>query len=51
MKVLEDNVGDGQSLLCQKAILAPVPYKSWPNDMIRMVGENYRTMTFNFYYQ
>jgi hypothetical protein len=51
MKVVEDNVGDGQALVCQKAVLAPTPYKSWPEDMIRMVGANYRVITFNFYYQ
>jgi hypothetical protein len=50
MKVLEDNVGEGQAMVCQKAVLAPVPYRSWPEDMIRLVGADYRVMTFTFNY-
>jgi TonB family protein len=50
MKILENNAGDALALICQKAVLASVPYKRWPNDMIRMVGANYREMTFTFNY-
>jgi hypothetical protein len=50
MKVLENSAGDALALICQKAVLASVPYKPWPEDMIRMVGANYREMTFTFNY-
>jgi TonB C terminal len=50
MKVVKDSVGNGQSLICEKAVLASVPYPSWPKDMIRMVGQNYRVCTFTFNY-
>jgi hypothetical protein len=45
MKVLEDSIGNDQALLCQNAILSGSPYPSWPKDMIRMVGANYRVIT------
>jgi hypothetical protein len=50
MRVVKDSVGNGQSLICEKAVLASVPYPPWPTDMIRMVGQNYRVCTFTFTY-
>jgi hypothetical protein len=50
MKVLENTVGEVLSLICQKAILDPAPYARWPSDMRQMVGEDFREMTFTFFY-
>jgi hypothetical protein len=38
------------SLLCRMAIEHPAPYEPWPNDMRHKIGENYRELTFTFYY-
>jgi hypothetical protein len=38
------------SLLCRMAIEHPAPYDPWPNDMRHKIGENYRELTFTFYY-
>lgn len=46
----EETVGELQSLFCQRAILEPAPYAPWPSDMRRMIGDNYREVTFTFYY-
>lgn len=49
--VLKNTVGDDQSLVCQKAVLAGVPYGPWPTRMHHLVGSNYRVVTFTFYYK
>ena len=38
------------SLLCRMAIEHPAPYEPWPTDMRHKIGENYRELTFTFYY-
>ena len=38
------------SLLCRMAIEHPAPYEPWPSDMRHKIGENYRELTFTFYY-
>jgi hypothetical protein len=50
LRVNESDVGDLLALLCQRAILDPAPYKPWPADMRRMIGANFRDVTFTFYY-
>ncbi len=50
MKVNENNVGELLCLLCQRAVLDPAPYARWPSDMRRLIGEDYREVTFTFYY-
>ena len=50
MNVVQNTVGDLLGYVCQKAITDPAPYAPWPSDMRRMVGENYREITFTFYY-
>ena len=50
MKVLEDGVGDEQAAVCQRAVLSVAPFPRWPEDMKRMVGENYRAITYTFNY-
>lgn len=50
MAVLQNTVGDLLGYVCQKAITDPAPFKPWPEDMRRIVGANYREITFTFYY-
>jgi hypothetical protein len=50
MEVLENNVGELLSYVCQKAVTDPSPYAPWPSDMQRMVGKNFREIVFTFYY-
>ena len=50
LKVLDNNVGELLGYVCQQAIAEPAPFAPWPSDMRRMVGENFREITFTFYY-
>ena len=50
MKVLENTVTEMLSLLCQKGVLDPAPFDKWPPEMRLMVGEDFRRITFTFYY-
>jgi hypothetical protein len=50
MKILGNTVGDVLGYVCQKAVTDPAPFAPWPGDMRRMIGENYREITFTFYY-
>ena len=47
---LKNTVGGMLGYVCQKAVTDPAPFAAWPSDMRRMVGENYREITFTFYY-
>jgi hypothetical protein len=48
--VLQNTVGDLLGYVCQQAVTDPAPFEAWPSDMRRMVGENFREITFTFYY-
>jgi hypothetical protein len=50
MRVSDNEVGEMLALLCQRAVLDPAPFPKWPSDMWRMIGRNYREVTFTFYY-
>ena len=50
MEVMENTVGDLLGYVCQKAVMDPAPFAEWPWDMRAMVGQNYREITFTFYY-
>jgi outer membrane biosynthesis protein TonB len=50
MKVLDNTVGDVLGYVCQKAVTDPAPFSPWPTEMRRLIGENYREITFTFYY-
>jgi len=50
MKMSDNDVGELLGLLCERAVLDPAPYAPWPSDMRRLVGHNYREVTFTFYY-
>ena len=50
MSVLETTVSGLLAAMCQRAVLDPAPYGVWPSDMHRMIGANFRDVTFTFYY-
>ncbi len=50
MQTTDNNVGELLGYLCQEAIEEAAPFAKWPPDMIRMIGANYREITFTFYY-
>lgn len=49
MNVSENSAGEILGLLCQRAILDPQPFPTWPADMRRLLG-NTRSIQFTFYY-
>jgi hypothetical protein len=36
--------------VCENAINDPAPFAKWSDEMRRLVGQNYREITFTFYY-
>jgi hypothetical protein len=50
MKTQQSSVGTLLATLCEDAINDPSPFAPWPEDMRRMIGANYRDITFTFYY-
>jgi hypothetical protein len=50
MQTLENTVGELLGYLCQESIEEAAPFAKWPPDMVRMIGANYREITFTFYY-
>ena len=50
MVVVQNTVGDLLGYVCQKAVMDPAPFAQWPSDMRAMVGQDYRDITFTFYY-
>ncbi len=50
LTVLQNTVGDVLGYVCQKAITDPAPFKPWPEEIHRLIGANYREITYTFYY-
>ena len=50
METAENTVGELLGYLCHEAIEEAAPFAKWPPDMVRMIGANYREITFTFYY-
>jgi hypothetical protein len=50
MKVVESDVGDIYTLICQLSITKPAPYERWPAEMRRVNNGDYRSVRFTFYY-
>jgi outer membrane biosynthesis protein TonB len=48
--IADNNVGDLLGYVCQEAIAQAAPFGKWPPDMRRMIGANFREITFTFYY-
>ena len=38
------------TLLCRMAIEHPAPYDPWPSELRHKIAENYRELTFTFFY-
>jgi hypothetical protein len=50
IQTLDNSVGDLLGYVCQESIQEASPFAKWPEDMRRMIGANYRDITFTFYY-
>jgi hypothetical protein len=50
VKIVDNNVGDVLSYICQAAIEDAAPFGKWPDDMRREIGANYREIKFTFIY-
>ena len=50
MTVVENTVGDVLGYVCQEAITDPAPFEKWPTEMRQEIGEDFREITFTFYY-
>lgn len=50
VKISGNSVGDLLGYVCQAAIEQAAPFGKWPPDMRRMIGANFREITFTFYY-
>jgi hypothetical protein len=49
-KISSNSVGDLLGYVCQEAIEQAAPFGQWPGDMRRMIGANFREITFTFFY-
>lgn len=49
--VLESNVGELLTYVCQRGILDPAPFQKWPADMRQYFGRDFRVLKFTFYYE
>jgi outer membrane biosynthesis protein TonB len=50
LKITVNTVGELLGYICQEAIQQAAPFGAWSTDMRRMIGTNYREITFTFYY-
>jgi hypothetical protein len=50
MSTMDENVGEVFTLLCHSAVKTPAPYDKWTLEMRKRLRENYREVTFTFYY-
>jgi outer membrane biosynthesis protein TonB len=51
LRITDNEVTDLLSIICQRSILAPAPYRPWPPSMRRTMGLGYREVRFTFYYE
>lgn len=49
-KIASNTVGDVLGYICLESIEQSAPFGKWPPDMRRMIGANFREITFSFYY-
>ena len=50
MNTVENSAGEVLGLICEKAVLDPAPYPTWPNDMRLANRGDVRDIQFTFYY-
>ena len=48
--IAESTVGEILGYVCREAIAQAGPFGKWPSDMRRLIGENFRDITFTFHY-
>ena len=51
LRVIDQNVGDLLTYVCESAIRDTAPYDPWPSDLRRFLGTDEREVTFVFYYE
>lgn len=51
MRVIESDVGDLLTYVCESAISKPAPFGKWPPDMQRYYNTDTRVVRFAFYYE
>lgn len=49
-KITNNTVGDVLGYICLESVVQSAPFGKWPADMRRMIGANFREITFTFYY-
>ena len=49
-QVVDNSVGELLGYVCQSAVEEAAPFGKWPPDMLRMIGSNFRDITFTFHY-
>lgn len=50
METVESDVGEIYTLLCQLAVTKPAPFEGWPDEVRKLFRDNFREVTFTFYY-
>jgi hypothetical protein len=50
LQVKTNTVNVQAAAICQRAILDPVPYPPWPEEMRKRIGKDSREIKFNFYF-
>ncbi len=50
MQLADNTVGEMLGYVCQESIQQAAPFEKWPADLHRLIGANYRDITFTFYY-
>jgi outer membrane biosynthesis protein TonB len=50
LQIVHNEMSDLFGLICQQAIFDPAPYRPWPLEMRRDIPNNYRDVSFTFYY-
>jgi hypothetical protein len=51
MTLMQNTVDLTLALLCESAIRDSAPFAAWPADMRRMIGADFREVTFTFFYR
>jgi hypothetical protein len=51
LEVLHSDVGFQLTFACKEAVLASAPFPHFTDDMLKILGEDYRDVTFTFYYR
>jgi outer membrane biosynthesis protein TonB len=51
LKIARNEMSDLLGLICERAIFDPAPYRKWPLEMRRDFPQEYRDITFTFFYE